>query len=263
MEILKPGLDPQRFFTQVRDAQSRVLMLDYDGTLAPFHVERERAVPYPGVRERLSALVGAGHTQVVLISGRMAREVVALAGIAPPPEVWGTHGWERLRADGRYELAPLPDQAAAGLEEAGEVADTVPARHLERKPASLACHVRALPADRVQPVLDVVQKRWAAIAARRGLELHPFDGGVELRVPGRSKGTAVAQLLAEHGPAPVCAYLGDDRTDEDAFQAIAPHGLGILVREALRETAAVWWLRPPEELLDFFDQWTAACRQSP
>ena len=90
--------------------------------------------------------------------------------------------------------------------------------------------------------------------------MHAFDGGIELRVPGRSKATAVEQLLAESGADPVSAYLGDDRTDEDAFQAIASHGLGVLVRPDLRPTAAAWWLRPPEELLDFLDQWIAACR---
>jgi len=61
----------------------------------------------------------------------------------------------------------------------------------------------------------------------------------------------------------VCAYLGDDRTDEDAFLAIAPHGVGVLVRPELRETAAAWWLRLPEELLEFLDDWSAACRQEP
>ena len=87
MQILKPGIEPERFFGALRKAARRVLMLDYDGTLAPFHVHRDRAVPYPGVRERLSALIASGTTRVVLVSGRMAREVAQLAGVQPTPEV--------------------------------------------------------------------------------------------------------------------------------------------------------------------------------
>jgi trehalose-phosphatase len=267
MQMLKPEAELRRFFARVRAASRRVLMLDYDGTLAPFRIQREQAVPYPGVRERLAALMAAGHTRVVLVSGRMAREVAALVALTPSPEVWGTHGWERLYSDGRYELAALPDDAVAGLEEAAgaarDAAGVDAAGRLERKPASLAWHLRGLAPDEAAGALAGLLPRWEAIAARRGLELHDFDGGVELRVPGRSKGTAVAQVLAESGPDVACAYLGDDRTDEDAFVAIAPHGLGVLVRSEPRETAAVGWLRPPEELLEFLDDWSAACRDDP
>jgi len=44
-------------------------------------------------------------------------------------------------------------------------------------------------------------------------------------------------------------------TDEDAFRAIRGKGVGILVREALRPTAADLWIRPPEELLTFLAGW--------
>jgi trehalose 6-phosphate phosphatase len=237
-------------------------MLDYDGTLAPFRIERDQALPYPGVRERLSALL-AGGTRVVLVSGRMAHEVLRLAAVNPAPEVWGTHGWERLGADGTYALAPLPPAAAEGLAQAQAALEARWTPRLERKPASLAFHARGLAPQEGEAVQGHVQHLWEAIAARQGLELHAFDGGIELRIPGRSKATAVEQLLGESGPAPACAYLGDDLTDEDAFRAIAPHGLGVLVRPELRETAAAWWIRPPEELLEFLDQWSAACRQRP
>jgi trehalose 6-phosphate phosphatase len=261
MQILKPGVQPQRFFASVRAAARRLLMLDYDGTLAPFRLERDQATPYAGVRERLAALLRADGTRVVLISGRMAHEVLRLVGVEPAPEVWGTHGWERLGPSGDYELAPLPPAAQAGLAEARAALGGHWAARLEGKPASLAFHARGLAPQESEAVQSHVQHCWEAIAARQGLELHAFDGGIELRIPGRSKATAVERLLAESGPAPVCAYLGDDRTDEDAFQAIAPHGLGVLVRGELRETAAAWWIRPPEELLDFLAHWIAACGQ--
>ena len=54
-----------------------VLLLDYDGTLAPFHPDRFQARPYPQVAELLQAIIDAGRTRLVIISGR------ALADLHP------------------------------------------------------------------------------------------------------------------------------------------------------------------------------------
>mgnify|MGYP001553622600 CR=1 FL=1 len=48
--------DPQilnDFFARLAAVPRAILMLDYDGTLAPFRENRFEAVPYPGVREVL------------------------------------------------------------------------------------------------------------------------------------------------------------------------------------------------------------------
>ena len=86
-----------------------------------------------------------------------------------------------------------------------------------------------------------------------------FDGGMELRVTGVDKGTAVRQVLADtrssHADGALLAYLGDDMTDEDAFRALGDEGFSILVRDQLRPTAAGSWLRPPGELLRFLERW--------
>ena len=57
----------------------------------------------------------------------------------------------------------------------------------------------------------------------------------------------------------MCAYLGDDLTDEDAFKAVEGRGLGILVRKQWRSTAAAAWLKPPEELIRFLERWAEVC----
>ena len=66
------------FLERLRCAPSRVLLLDYDGTLAPFQVNRDRAVPYPEVPPLIARIMAQG-TRVVPISGRPAREVLTLA----------------------------------------------------------------------------------------------------------------------------------------------------------------------------------------
>lgn len=256
MRVFQPGLDLDGFFRDVAAAERRALLLDYDGTLAPFHVDRSERAPYPGVREVLTAILTARHTRLVVISGRWTRDVPPLLGIDPPPEIWGSHGWERLMPDGAYELAALDERAVRGLDEAYawlEVSGL--ADRCERKPASVALHWRGLDAPAVAALRDCALERWRPLAERTSLVAHEFDGGIELRALGRDKGFAVTTVLAELGPGAAVAYLGDDTTDEDAFEAIAGSGLGVLVRAEPRPTAAGLWLQPPEELLKFLWRW--------
>ena len=62
-------------------------------------------------------------------------------------------------------------------------------------------------------------------------------------------------MLSQTGENSAVAYLGDDMTDEDAFQAVKARGLAVLVRPQFRPTAADVWLRPPEELVAFMQHW--------
>lgn len=258
INALMQNLD--HWWERVRSAPGRALLLDYDGTLAPFVVARDEAYPYPRVRELLTAILDTGRSRVVIITGRAANEVVPLLGLQRPVEVWGTHGWERVTPDGEYALSPLPEPMVHALaverlwlEQRGWQ------MHGEAKPASLALHWRGLDQDTAAAMRAEVGQRWRAHGPAVGLEIHSFDGGLELRVPGRDKGVAVAMLLDEVGPDAAVAYLGDDVTDEDAFRAIKGRGTGILVRPEARPTAADLWLQPPEQLVGFLRSWNAAC----
>lgn len=250
------------FFARLADSPRRLLMLDYDGTLAPLRVARDLARPYPGVCRALRGIQADGGTRLALVSGRAAEEVVRLLGLNPAPEVWGCHGWERMRP-GREAAPPqLPSAARRGLaqgrarlEEAGLL------RRLESKPAALAVHWRGLGLARARRVAALARAAWAPLAAAGGLQLRPFAGGLELRAAGRDKGHAVRTLLRECGPRTVAAYLGDDLTDEDAFRAIAGRGLGVLVRRRPRASAAAARLVPPAQLLRFLELWRAAARR--
>jgi trehalose 6-phosphate phosphatase len=229
--------DPlQVFLDRVERAPRRALLLDYDGTLAPFQVDRGRAVPYEGIREILGQILRAGHSRVVLI--------------------WGAHGWECLRPDGTRLLVPVEPILRRVLADAFEAMKAEDlADHCECKPGSVALHWRGLDATKRQRMRQVAEARWGPPAAEHGLRLSPFDGGLELRLPGRDKGSVVRELLAELPPQAAVAYLGDDQTDEDAFAAIETRGLGILVRSERRPTAASAYLKPPEELLGFLTGW--------
>ena len=90
------------------------MLLDFDGTLARFRVDRFKARPWAGVRELLGCIQEQGRTRMAVVTGRPAAEIAPLLGLEPPLEVWGLHGAERLYPDGRREL----EEAARGAAEA-------------------------------------------------------------------------------------------------------------------------------------------------
>jgi trehalose-phosphatase len=100
---------------------------------------------------------------------------------------------------------------------------------------------------------------WQPIAESSGLDLLQFDGGVEIRAREADKGVAVRTFLSEIDANTPVAYLGDDITDESAFLAINGRGISVLVRPDWRQTAAKLWLRPPDELREFFELWLKTC----
>jgi trehalose-phosphatase len=244
---------------RLRSARRSLLMLDYDGTLAPFHVDRFAAVPYPGVEERLTTLSGLARVRLVLVSGRPAHELRGLLPSGIRAEIWGSHGREQLQSDGSYRLFPLDPAQRNGLEQAAREMTTLGfSQALEVKPSSLAIHWRSAPPEEQEQVRSSAEVVFSQLARSEGLHLLPFDGGLELRSTDRTKGTAVAQILAQESDAAPAAYLGDDLTDEDAFAAVGDRGFSILVRTEVRATYAQFWLRPPKELLEFLDEWIAA-----
>src|SRR5438445_588024 len=128
------------FFQRVRRASSRARLLDYDGTLAPFTPDRNRAFPYREIPELVSQIMRHG-TRVVLISGRPATELLFLSGIYPHPEIWGSHGSERLLPDGSYEVeAPSPDHQTALKAAVHSLNACGFASRVEVKPGGIAVH---------------------------------------------------------------------------------------------------------------------------
>jgi trehalose-phosphatase len=78
-----------------------------------------------------------------------------------------------------------------------------------------------------------------------------------------NKGDAVRSVVASLDPNVPVACLGDDLTDEDAFQALGERGLSVLVKADYRETLAQAWIRPPQELLHFLERWLSSSTESP
>lgn len=259
MRILNPSFELDDFFARVRDVRSRVLMLDYDGTLAPFHIRPAEAFPYTGVMALLDIIQDAGHTRVVVVSGRKIQDLIPLLGLKRIPEIWGSHGWERLGVGGNYVAAPINTKALEALAMTDRWAQQIEriGARCERKPAGVAFHWRGLSDKKISQIRNTISENWKE-ADHAHLRWHDFDGGIELRPVGWDKGKVVKTLIDETNNDGVFAYLGDDLTDESAFKAMTDHGIAVLVRPEFRPTTADLWLNPPEEVREFLALWHAA-----
>ena len=260
MQILKTGFDLNGYFRRLANSDENILLLDYDGTLAPFRAERDQARPYPGTLPFLEKIMNSPGCRIVIISGRRIADLLPLLGLKKTPEIWGSHGWERLLPDGTYKIFELPSKAQRGLELAEDWAKTnYLLEHCEKKIGCFAIHWRGLDKAYAEDIARSAETSWRKFAADYQLEIRRFDGGLELRSAGRDKGSAVKEIISENEKN-MLSYMGDDDTDEDAFAALRPDDLGVLVNRKFHPSAAALWLKPPDELLGFLKKWAACCR---
>jgi trehalose 6-phosphate phosphatase len=252
-------LQLEMFLQSVTSSVTALLMLDYDGTLAPFHEHRNLAAPYPGVSELLRQLMETERTRIVIISGRDANEIPPLLGLNPCPEMWGLHGLQSKGADGAAREPVLDERTRLGLDDAQRwLRYQGLMQTAETKGASLALHWRGREAQQAEEWRNRALLGWAPIARASGLKLLEFDGGIEICAPESDKGAVVRALLQDADSNQPAAYLGDDSTDEHAFRALAGCGLSVLVRPRFRKTAAQLWLQPPDDLIEFLQMWLEA-----
>jgi trehalose-phosphatase len=249
-----------RFLQDVAAAKQRVLILDYDGTIAPPCANRLRAIPYPGITALLHQILTRCSTRLIVTSGRAAHEVMSLLGMVPPPEIWGTYGAERVYADGRYEEIEVTQDALEVLLESETSLEREGLGHLlEVKLAAVAVHWRGLKPAEVLPIRAKAHRILEPLALHSGLVIADFEDGIEIRLRAANKGTAVYSLLSQLHPSVPVAYLGDGITDEDAFRVLNDRGLTVLVTSKPRFTAAQLSIKPPEELTAFLNAWVKAC----
>lgn len=244
------------FWTRVLNAQRRILLLDYDGTLAPFQADRMQARPLEGIAPVLSDIVHRGTTRVVIVSGRPISELDVLLD-SLSVEMIGSHGYEfrDSRSNTRHVLPESLQSIGFGMARR-YAADAGYSANIEQKTGSIAFHYRGFLDE--TGLNAVVRSLWNPIADEFDLDLRDFNGGVELRARGIDKGTAIKELLRSEPAEAFIVYLGDDDTDEDAFAAIQERGIGIKVGGYGLKTYAAGRLPNCEAVRDFLRTWHAA-----
>ncbi len=234
-------------------ARHPAVFYDFDGTLSDIVNDPGAARPVAGASEALVKL--AAQCPVAVLSGRDLADVRERVGL---PGIWyaGSHGFELTAPDGTHHqneaaaaAIPVLEQAAAELR---AQIGSIPGVVVEHKRFGVAAHYRNAARDRVGEVSAAVRTagRRDALRVTTGrevIELRPdidWDKGKTLR-------WVIDHLhAADSGPL-VPIYLGDDITDEDAFDAVRDgdvHGVPIVVRhteDGDRATAALFALDSP------------------
>ncbi len=231
------------------------VFLDYDGTLTPIVDDPSQALLPDKTRLLMKKL--SEHWVVVIVSGRALADVKNLVGLENLVYA-GSHGFnisgpeESFHEEPGKQFLPELDKAEKEIQDLIKNLNCV---RLERKPYAIAVHYRQ--AD--EGIIPELEKRVDEVEARHP-ELIKTTGKkiFELRPKADwNKGKALLFLLERlcvDGTRAVPLYVGDDVTDEDAFEAIADRGIGILVSKVDHQTAARYRVQDPDEVASFLEE---------
>jgi trehalose 6-phosphate synthase/phosphatase len=218
-----------RIAEDYRRASTRLILLDYDGTLVPFHRDPLKARPDEDLIGTLVALAEAPGTQVVIISGRDRDRLEGWfgrleVGLVAEHGVWLKEPggeWrvvENLKTDWKEQVRPLLELYV----------DRTPGAFIEEKSYSLTWHYRR--ADPGLAAMRAREIRDALVNLTRNLSIGVMEGSkvLEVKELGVSKGRAVSKWMARAGWDFILA-VGDDWTDEDMFAALPEWAYSIKV----------------------------------
>ncbi|XP_076947439.1 putative trehalose-phosphate phosphatase F isoform X2 [Bidens hawaiensis] len=252
-----------------------VIFLDYDGTLSPIVDDPDRAFMSADMRSAVKSV--AEYFPTTIISGRSRDKVHELVGLNelyyagshgmdimfPLQDTSSIHHSSYIRSTDKQgkevnlfqparEFIPMIDEVFRTLV---DVTKDIPGAKVENHKFCTSVHYRNVEEKSwrtvAQHVHDVLKgyPRLKLTHGRKVLEVRP--------VIDWDKGKAVEFLLESLGLSnsddvlPI--YLGDDRTDEDAFKVLreSNRGYGILVSSIPKESKAFLSLRDTLEVSEF------------
>jgi trehalose 6-phosphate phosphatase len=202
------------------DPARAAVLLDVDGTLAPIVRHADEATVPEATRAVLIQIANR-YGLVACVSGRraaIARQIVSLGTIA----YVGNHGAETLRPG--TTQADVDREAAAWQRRVHQFCEGAYSEEVQRarvrledKGPIVAFHWRGAPDEEHAAALA---RRLGDAAEQAGFRTHWGRKVLEVRPPiALDKGRGVHGLLRD-ADLDAAVYVGDDRTDLDAFRAL-------------------------------------------
>lgn len=218
---------------------------DYDGTLSPLVDDPSQAVPCDQCVVALRELSELPQTEVAVISGRSLAQLGEFLGHLERVHLVGSHGSE-FDLDFVNSLTHDQQECLAFAESlVADAVKKVPNSSIERKPASVCFHYRTAQ----QPLGEQVSQHIESQARDMdGVFVKHGKSVIELSVAQDDKGSALSLLRSRLGPT-CCVFLGDDRTDEDAFAVLDKGDLGMKVGSGI--SSADYAVADPAEVSQF------------
>ncbi len=242
----------------ILDGRPLAIMLDFDGTLAPIADKPEYVELPERTRTVLRRLANEPKTVVAVVSGRSLDDVRRRVGIeeivyvgnhglqiAGPGWTWNLEHAQRLRE----AITACCDRLRSRLRE-------IPGAWVEDKGVTATVHFRQTPYPRIEEIRRAVFEEVARTPGR-SLAVHQGKKVLEVRpVVAWDKGAATRWVLMRHfgdtWPAEATViYIGDDRTDEDAFLDLPETAITVKVGPSPYPTAARFTVRDLEEVYAF------------
>jgi trehalose 6-phosphate synthase/phosphatase len=228
-------------------AESRLLLLDYDGSLVPFSRDYKQATPPQSLLDLLEKLGSDGRNEVVLISGREAKNLEEWFAASPITLV-AEHGMAVRQADGTAWQSTddidteWKDILLPILE---EYAELTPKARVEVKPHSLVWHYRNSPPYYAQKYAVTIKRTLKPLLRTYGLQLLQGNKALEIKNPRISKGIAAQRWLEKDYD--FTMSIGDDATDEELFGVL--HEAAYSIKVGRGRTAARFRLPSPREVI--------------
>ncbi|MDD5617779.1 MAG: trehalose-phosphatase [Candidatus Omnitrophica bacterium] len=233
------------------------IFLDYDGTLAPISKSPDKAFIPQQAKELLNALSKNPGYKLAIISGRALKDIKDLVGLTGIVYV-GNHGLEIEGPKIKFEsiippgfkriLKKIKDDLSKKL-------ISIKGAFLEDKGYGLSLHYRLVNERDIPLVKMAFQEAVIAYLVGNKIKINSGKMMLEIRPPIEwNKGKAVLWLLARREFALKSArifpiYIGDDVTDEDAFDALKNKGLTVFVGNS-KKSKARYYLKNPQEVTE-------------
>ncbi|MFP3853044.1 MAG: bifunctional alpha,alpha-trehalose-phosphate synthase (UDP-forming)/trehalose-phosphatase [Anaerolineales bacterium] len=244
------------FYESYEQANQKLLLLDYDGTLVGFTSRAEGAIPDQELLELLAELSADSGNSVVVISGRdhktlenwlgdLDTNLVAEHGakIRPPGQDW-QEVEEGATSDWQKEIRPVMEVYV----------DRTPGAYLEDKGSSLVWHYRRAEPElgslRAKELVDTLESYLA------NTSLHIMQGSkvIEVKQSNVNKGRAANRWISQaEADFDFIMAVGDDVTDEDLFAAMPEDAFTIKVGPAA-QTKARYFLRNAGQVRELLQQ---------
>jgi trehalose 6-phosphate synthase/phosphatase len=251
-----PASAKREILARFKASPSRLLFLDYDGTLTPLARYPSLAKPDAELTGLLRRLASDRQNSVVITSGRDRRTLEEWLGEIPVGLVAEHGAWLRLSGQG-WQRAKAPQSAwrpeiLAVLE---TFADRLPGSLVEEKEESIAWHYRMSDPEQAELRAPELVDHLLNLTAKTDLQIVQGNKVVEVRRAGVDKGSAAGFWLGEKGYDFVLA-IGDDITDEDMFKALPASA--VTIRVGITGTQAQFNLRNVAEVMDLLRSLDAA-----
>ncbi len=259
---MPPALSPEALAPLRADPAHAAILFDIDGTLAPI-VEIASDAHVPERTRQLLIEVAKRYGTVACVSGRRASEARAMVSIGTISYI-GSHGAELLRAGWTEPvLDPKVENWVLRIQQFGREVDTADLRRkrvrIEDKGTIVAFHWRGAPdEDAARTVIDAIASR----AEAAGLRTHWARKVLEVRPPVTIDKGAGIEAFLEDADVDTALYVGDDRTDLDAFRMLSQLAQQGRLKSAVR--VGVRSDETPEEVVsesDFAVDGTAGVRE--